>query len=225
MIKQKWVVFLFLGIELTLYILYNFYTSGIQTSTCQYASIVVAFIWVMVTPISQKSDQLVRAALLCTLVADYFLVIRGSDQVIAMIWFNMVQILYALRIYLLTSKKLPWRLALRGSAIIILLLVGWIITKNQFDLLLILTLVYFANLVLNMMEALFVARRLIFGLGLLLFIGCDIFVGLGNIQDYLTLSPTSIWAQLLNLPFDLAWAFYLPSQVLIALSINKKTTS
>lgn len=225
MIKQKWAIFIFLGIELTLYILYNFYTSGMQTSYCQYASIATAFIWVMVTPISQKSDQLVRAALLCTLVADYFLVIRGSDQEMAMIWFNMVQILYAFRIYLLISKKLTWRLALRAIFIIVFLLVGWMITKNQFDLLLILTLVYFANLVINMIEALFVARRLIFGLGLLFFIGCDIFVGLGNMQDYLTLSPTSIWAQLIGLPFDLAWVFYLPSQVLIALSINKKTTS
>ena len=53
-----------------------------------------------------------------------------------------------------------------------------------------------------------------FGIGLLLFVGCDVCVGLHNLTG--TPAPLAAFAQVGM------WLFYLPSQVLIVLSIPKE---
>ena len=57
-------------------------------------------------------------------------------------------------------------------------------------------------------------RGRMFGLGLLLFVGCDVCVGLHNLAGLP--APLSAFAQVGM------WLFYLPSQVLIVLSIPKE---
>ena len=78
-----------------------------------------------------------------------------------------------------------------------------------------LALVYFPELVCNAAAALSLGRRgRMFGLGLLLFVGCDVCVGLHNLAGLP--APLSAFAQVGM------WLFYLPSQVLIVLSIPKE---
>jgi hypothetical protein len=47
-------------------------------------------------------------------------------------------------------------------------------------------------------------------------------VGLSVSGEYLNISPESLIGKILALPINLAWLFYLPSQVLIVLSVYFK---
>ena len=58
-----------------------------------------------------------------------------------------------------------------------------------------------------------------FGLGLLLFVGCDLCVGLHNLAAVLPVVDTG---PLFSFAQVGMWLFYLPSQVLITLSVRKK---
>jgi hypothetical protein len=62
-------------------------------------------------------------------------------------------------------------------------------------------------------------------IGLTLFILCDTVIGLQVMSDmYLKINESSLIYKLIFSNFDLAWFFYLPSQVLISLKtyINHK---
>ena len=63
----------------------------------------------------------------------------------------------------------------------------------------------------------------LFAIGLTLFILCDTIIGLENLESYISLSSDSLIYKMINVGFNLAWVFYLPSQVLIALTINHFT--
>ncbi|MDD4212674.1 MAG: lysoplasmalogenase family protein [Bacilli bacterium] len=212
----------FIGIELCLYILFLWISHGETTSILMYTSILIAFLWVTLVPIQGSNRRLVQMALFCTAVADFFLVIQSRNQIPAMIWFNLVQIIYAVRLFYHQKAVIP-RLSVRLFLVFIALGSGMVVAKNTFDILLALTLFYFANLVMNMIDAWITdAKNWAFGLGLILFIGCDLMVGLGNASSYVVIPPESFLAWLLQVPINLAWVFYLPSQVLIALSIIRK---
>ena len=78
--------------------------------------------------------------------------------------------------------------------------------------------VYFPMLVCNTAESALLIKRskrfIIFFIGLLLFIGCDICVGLFNFSSV----GVSLSREVLNFVGAAIWAFYLPSQTLIVLS-------
>ena len=73
---------------------------------------------------------------------------------------------------------------------------------------------YFSQLLSNTILAWTLPAMRIFALGLTLFVGCDICVGLFNVLP--TVSP------LFSAVSVGMWFFYLPSQVLIALSAQPK---
>lgn len=100
------------------------------------------------------------------------------------------------------------------------------------DRLLAVTIFYFISLLYNVIYGLKMVasdpgnqKKLIFTAGIFLFLLCDINVGLFNLSDYLPLSET-FSEQLYQWSSVLMWAFYAPSQVLIALSSDTlaKTT-
>ena len=83
--------------------------------------------------------------------------------------------------------------------------------------------VYFPQLLCNAVESLRPSSAHgapLFRCGLWLFVGCDICVGLHNLVPYLPLSAGSAAA----VQFCM-WALYLPSQVLIALSVRRRPTA
>ena len=131
--------------------------------------------------------------------------------------FCVVQLLYLARIHRAGSRPLALRLMLRvGLAAVLLLAAGWLGGLNPLTGL---TLVYFSQLAANAAASLSLGRRvLLFSVGLLLFICCDLCVGLHNLASVLPAAPVGAL-----LPFAQVgmWLFYLPSQVLITLSAGK----
>ena len=56
-------------------------------------------------------------------------------------------------------------------------------------------------------------------IGLVLFLCCDTVIGLNMAKTYLPIPSDALLYRVINPGFDLAWACYLPSQVLITLSL------
>lgn len=87
----------------------------------------------------------------------------------------------------------------------------------------VLALYYFISLILNFIDSVKVSRRAnttrtrLFSLGLLLFILCDINVGLCNLPRLVTINK-GIYETVHNFTKIGMWLFYLPSQVIISLS-------
>lgn len=164
-----------------------------------------------------RDGRLVAAALCFSMGADVFLLLldrEAADRLIGICLFLVVQALYALRLYCWRGRPSPlaWlRLAL------VLLWTGFSLLEPSL-LPLWCAALYFINLCLNTLEAWMLkfkapqdplASR--FAWGLLLFVCCDVCVGLWNISLFLP-PPLAEFSRVGM------WLFYLPSQVLIVLS-------
>jgi hypothetical protein len=80
---------------------------------------------------------------------------------------------------------------------------------------------YYGNLILNLLFA-FLNKDRILGLAFVLFLLCDTVIGLQVAAGgYLPIAEGSALYSLLFSGFNLAWFFYLPSQVLLALRTTK----
>ena len=100
------------------------------------------------------------------------------------------------------------------------------ILKDKFDFLSAISMFYFTNLILNIVLSFFEFKKSpLFAIGLLLFLGCDIFVGLQVANGlYINIPTDSILYNIIFAPFNISWLCYLPSQTLISssvMSINK----
>lgn len=207
----------FAGIELLLYILFltadfnGYYAAGVWL---KYGGILLCLLY-CVYMLCRRREWLITAAMLMTSAADLFLLVLDSHYLAGIGCFIVVQALYMYRIYRISGRLfLPLRLtavfALPAAAVIIL-------GEAQQQILTIAAAVYFSGLLVNMAAAWRIAaeRRssglICFALGLTLFMGCDICVGLYN-------SGLPLASGLYAFAAVGMWAFYLPSQALIAAS-------
>ena len=160
----------------------------------KYGGIALCFLFALARS-GTGEGKLVCTALALTLAADFLLLVLDARYALGVALFCGVQGLYLAR--------------LTAAALLAAALLGLLSPLNA------LALVYFPELVCNAAAALSLGRRgRLFGLGLLLFVGCDVCVGLHNLTG--TPAPLAAFAQVGM------WLFYLPSQVLIVLSIPKE---
>lgn len=187
-----------------------------------YACIVINFLYSLtfIKNIKRKENLYLQLGLLTTLIADLFLVAIGKYKEIAMSSFFITQISYGL--FLLETsknKKVDLLIRLAGSLFSIVLTI--IVLKDKVDYLSIISVCYFYNLILNAILSFVSSPYTIFKIGLILFICCDIFVGLGSAKGvYLDINEGSLIYKLLALDFNFIWFFYVPSQLLISLTFN-----
>ena len=152
-------------------------------------------------------DRLVPAALALTAGADWFLLVRNDNYAVGVALFLCVQTVYCLR---LRRHGAPAAYPLRAGAAL-----GAGLGLYALELaspLNLLAALYFSQLLSNTLLAWTRKgkRWRIFAAGLTLFVGCDLCVGLFNV-----LPPASPLYPAVAVGM---WLFYLPSQVLIALS-------
>ena len=175
----------------------------------KYAGVVLCLLFAMGRARTGEG-RLVRAALALTLAADFFLLVLDAWYGAGVAVFCAVQGLYLARLrHMGAALRLPLRLGLTAASLALAGLAGLLTPLN------VLALVYFPELVCNALSALSLGKRgRLFGAGLLLFVGCDVCVGLHNLPGL----PAALSA-----PARVGmWLFYLPSQALIALSIPAK---
>lgn len=176
---------------------------------------------------------LLRAALCFTAISDYFILLK-DDYLYGVISFILVQQFYGIKLTLdsvdrenkdkyIFFKKLVIRMAFQAfiALFICVLLKQFNITLEP---LLVATAYYFICIVTNVILSIrkvFLCptdrRYLLFAVGMVLFLLCDINVGLFNLSDYIVLNGEA-HRIIYTLSSILMWAFYAPSQVIISIT-------
>ncbi len=183
----------------------------------QYALVVLCFAFACGHRSESPEGILSLLALLCTAGADFFLVALKEEQWIpGMAVFCCAQLFWALRLLVLEDRRLAhgvtWALTCAT-----LLVVAIILGQGAYTLLL-LAAVYASLLLTTVLFSWLSPRNLLFTLGMTLFLGCDLFVAVNNAARYLDLNAYPALKALYDIPFNMMWAFYGPSQILLALS-------
>jgi len=214
----------FLLAELALGILLQL-LSGAAVTWCSWGAVLLACLFAFLFFSRTPAYYFTQAALVATVWADYFLVLKGAEQkLIAMLFFSVTQLCYFGRIFLTDTnkKRRTVHVLLRIFVPLLTVLVTLLVLRQNADAVAVVSMFYFANLALNVIFA-FALRENppLLAIGLLLFAFCDVFVGLSLIEGYLPLAEGGLLWHLAHPGFNLAWVFYVPSQTLIALSLSQ----
>lgn len=227
LVKQNFFLFIFILIELVLTVLVQL-ISGVSNTVVSFLAIVIAFLFPLLFIKKSYSYIYTQIGLLCTVFADLFLVvITPVYKIPAMIFFSITQICYFLKI-LYNQKILKIRLLhiiTRSITIIIAIVITIIVLKDKTDFLSIISIFYYANLIINIIFSFMTNQKsIIFSIGLILFACCDLLIGMSVLNDsYIKIPENSLLHLLVNTGFNLAWLFYVPSQTLISISqLNDK---
>ena len=218
-------VVFFATVELVLGILVQ--TSRGNTCTAvSYAAVVLACLFCTLFAENTWRYALTQLALAMTVCADLFLVvIHPVNMECAMCFFAVVQLAYAARIHLeLGSPRIrKMHVLVRIATAIVSVAAVLLVLGSDADFLAVITVFYFLNLIENAVFAFLNVRcGWILPVGLLLFIGCDLFVGFANLDIYFEIERGSFLYMLAHPGFNAAWIFYVPSQTLLALSLVKR---
>ena len=214
--KPDPVTLVFLLIEMMLYC-FILATGGTVLVACEFAAIVLCFVYALIR--AGKRDMLLVSALACTVGADFCLVVRDPiERLWGMVFFLAAQTLYAVKLHRTVRGRalLIVRIALVAAAAIIALAV----LRERTDALALVSMTYYASLIANILVS---ARRIktapLLFIGFVPFLLCDTVIGLQVAADaYLPIAEGSRFYNILFVNFNLAWFFYLPSQVCLALS-------
>jgi len=221
--RTKTILILFLVLMAVIYADLMIFHRLFPARILEYTTIVLCLATLLILRV-RKADWLVVAiALVFTLVADTFLVLLEGYQIIATTAFCVTQTLYAVRLRYADQNRISRFHQMRIILFVLLEVVAYLVLRNSFDVLVFITMLYLSLLVGNIIHAVsFRKEQWIFSLALVLFLLCDIVVGLSVSGGYLNIAPESLIGKILALPVNLAWLFYLPSQVLIVLSVYFK---
>ena len=169
-----------------------------DTSLIKYAGIVLCFIRAL-----YKRNRIVALAFGLTLISDFFLLLLNRYYTVGVCFFVLVQMMY---LYCLYRESCRPYLVPRG----VLFVVGTILllVNRQTDPLNVVTLFYFVNLLGNTLSSFSNPKLKMMSLGFVLFICCDVCVGLHNLLPY---------GRYYDIISFCMWLFYLPSQILICL--------
>lgn len=227
-IRRKTLLFLYLLIQFILY-LFILLKSNSIVKYLEYGFIVVNFISSIFLRVILKTNdsRLVSNALFFTMIADTFLVLLNKYYSLSVSIFIIVQMIYYLRLKSFRNENKIISLDItRFLLTLSIIILAFIVFKENTDFLIVVTIIYFINLIINFIESiLYIKITKLFILGLLFFVFCDIFVGIWNIEKYIYLKENTILSKIINLNLNTVWLCYVPSQVLIFLSVlevNKK---
>lgn len=213
----------FLLIQTVLYILILAVPAA-PLAACCYLSIAVCFVFALL--LRRPSTGLFIAALACTLCADFFLVVMDPIQRLwGMIFFLGAQLLYALALH--RQRPIRWLTLLRLGMTALAATIAIAVLGKETDLLAVVSVCYYANLIVNIIAAFSQwPQSKLLPIGFVLFLLCDTVIGLQAASGgYLPIPENSWLYHLVFSDFNLAWFFYLPSQVLIVLSLMPKKES
>lgn len=224
MTKKKSIpLILFVLIHLILYLfIYAFkIITGKAETIADYIVVISCFLFSLgYFIIKRNSNTLIFViAFLFTILADTNLLLLDDNYELGVLAFIIVQFAYFWYILknMYAKDNYGYLIAIRLITIVIGIIASLIVQTDK--LLVCLVIIYISNLVINLIISIIPRKRnLLFSLGLFLFLLCDICVGCYNIGDIIDISNTSLFYKIANLPFNIAWLFYHPSQVLLAIS-------
>ena len=210
--------FLIVGLCLSILFLL-IYPGGELCRLFEYALVVLCFAFACGHRSETMDGMLALLALLCTAGADLFLVALKEEQWLpGLAFFCCGQLFWALRLLLMEEGRRRLTHVLVLALLMGTLLIVAVIVARGADPVLLLAAVYASLLLTTVLFGWLTAENLLFTLGMTLFLGCDIFVAVNNAALCLDLSAYPLLKALYDIPFNMMWAFYAPSQMLLALS-------
>ena len=192
----------------------------------KHATVVIACLFMLFFAERSWEYVLTQTALIMTVSADYFLIVLPEiEQFTAMVFFSIVQICYFTRLFISAESKteriahIIIRIELSAFAIVL----TNIVLRHLTDAVSLISMFYFANLIVNIVFAMkqFKSNYLL-AIGLVCFSCCDALIGFSFLGDYIEIAPGSLIYKLANPGYNYAWMFYVPSQMLLALSLLPK---
>jgi hypothetical protein len=177
--------------------------------------------------VNHRDIVLLRLGMFITVIADLCLVIFNF-YILGVVFFSLVQITYCVRY---TTKRLNVILTNFFIVFIGIAFLYWIASLfvEEINMLLPISLFYFICLLTSVSKAIKSSKNNLYTsptkymiiLGMILFLLCDICVGLSNITVNAPLSGYFM-IRFREIICFLIWFFYIPSQLLLALSGNGK---
>ncbi|MCC8141141.1 MAG: lysoplasmalogenase [Lachnospiraceae bacterium] len=210
---KRYTILTFVIIEAALYIVFmtmDLLPYSGSTIIIKYIGILLCLLFSVLCAF-RGGERLIPIALIFTAIADIFLLVIDNYYTVGILFFLVVQSIYLFYLFKETGKIwIPVRIVCLILAVLILWLTGLFNGQN------LVAGIYFSMILVNMVMSWTYGKNVprLFALGLTLFVCCDICVGLYNLYWLL---PDGLYA------FTRIgmWMFYLPSQVLIALSMIK----
>ncbi len=195
------------------------YPGGELCRLFEYALVILCFAFACGHRSETLDGLLSLLALLCTAGADFFLVALKEEQWLpGLSLFCVAQLFWALRLLRMEAGRRRFVHGLTWALTCGTLLVVAVIAVRGGDPVLLLSAVYASLLLTTVLFSWLTPRNLLFTLGMTLFLGCDLFVAANNAVLYLDLDAFPLLKALHDIPFNMMWAFYGPSQMLLALS-------
>lgn len=229
--------YIFIIIQLIMYSIFlSLDILGINISLSnriKFAVVALCFLYVLLikNKNSGKEHFYLLSALAFTVISD-ILILLTDYYFYGVLTFILAQQLYGMRITALYNREKAYPISLSGdiplriiyqvffSFLVSVLL--WLLGVN-IDALLVVSVLYFICICTNVVRSLklfiqYRSKRDIryFAYGMVLFLLCDINVGLFNLSSFLPIGGE--YETIYNVSSILMWTFYAPSQVLIALS-------
>ena len=194
------------------------YPGGELCRLFEYALVILCFAFACGHRSETLDGLLSLLALLCTAGADFFLVALKEEQWLpGLSLFCVAQLFWALRLLRMEAGRRRFVHGLTWALTCGTLLVVAVIAVRGGDPVLLLSAVYASLLLTTVLFSWLTPRNLLFTLGMTLFLGCDLFVAANNAVLYLDLDAFPLLKALHDIPFNMMWAFYGPSQMLLAL--------
>ena len=227
--KDKYILCLYLTLETALFFLIKwaeFTQPYAVTGKIMYGSILLNFCVMLLFYVRYRGDRIIPMALTVTLIADYFLTYRNEHFYAGVFCFILVQLIYGWRIGY-DRRRVRERILLFLCFAVILFCLGMSALFSFFCGLSIALLL--GNVIFSWESWLKRDRKsrvsacgpdsqrrmagLLFAIGLTLFAGCDLSLGLRIISQ--DIPSMQLFHDIMNY---LTWTFYLPSQVLLTLT-------
>ncbi|MDE6557738.1 MAG: hypothetical protein K2K39_01385 [Clostridia bacterium] len=222
------VLLVFIAVEAAIYITFNILSATLPDDPIylKYAGVLLclAFAGASIYFERDKDAVILTVALVFTAISDLFILVLNTYYQIGLITFIATQSVYLYRMYVDRIKKIKITLVVRALAAALLMAVMDVMMKEAggLNFMIAEVCIYIVMLVGNVVDAFILvnksAKNIVFAVGLLLFLGCDICVGLDNAAMVVSSLDLGSAARAVNF---LIWVFYLPSQVLIACTAKK----
>lgn len=218
--KFIYIAFAAAGLITTIAITVSDFVFGYDTTFIKYGGIIACALYSLYTAVKGKVKfPFVTFALCFTLLADYFLLVKNDGYIYGVSAFIVAQSFYLARIYFEKGKLPVVSVAVRVAAFSVLCIAMFI--ARLIEPLTAAVAFYACMIVGNAVESFSLCklgvRYIVFAVGLCLFIGCDVCVGIYNLSSFINIGLTARAAETFVF---LSWTFYLPSQVMIALSTD-----
>ena len=230
--KKNWIFAAFAAVELVIFITFEAlrFAAGNDAIDIKYPGILLCLAVAGLSCAFYGNDaKILLGGVFFTAISDLFILVLDhfseqamvdalifdNEYIMGVCTFILAQLFYFARIYLTNGKKPYISIGVRVTLMVVALIVMGV--TGKLTPLTGICCIYFPLLVCNCVESAFLIkiskRYILFFIGLLLFMCCDICVGLDN----LGLNFPADVAEVINI---LIWTFYLPSQTLIVMSVR-----